>query len=235
MRAEGRGPTPPRRHPVSLPPAPRARPPPVRVRLCFERACGVVREPRAGRPTRTRAHPARAHAGAVCGGRGPVAFPTPSLGDGSCRILHERPPAPAAAPPRCCAADARASTLCDPLSWRRDVLSSHTAQHSAAQRNATQPNRTRTHALRMVRNASPSAAPLRWCGLLLCAAAASASAGAAGSTDDHAKLSRMGLSPESLIGLIQSSNIMSPGGELSVGREQLSLLALQCEATRHRY
>ncbi|MCB9760928.1 MAG: efflux RND transporter permease subunit [Alphaproteobacteria bacterium] len=40
---------------------------------------------------------------------------------------------------------------------------------------------------------------------------------------DHARLSRSGLSPEALAGLVQTANIMSPGGQIDVGEEQLSL------------
>ncbi len=40
---------------------------------------------------------------------------------------------------------------------------------------------------------------------------------------DHGRLARMGLTPNQLAGLLQSTNIVTPGGELSVGAEVLSI------------
>ncbi len=40
---------------------------------------------------------------------------------------------------------------------------------------------------------------------------------------DHGRLARMGLTPGSLIGVLQSTNIVTPGGELTVGDEVLSV------------
>jgi len=40
---------------------------------------------------------------------------------------------------------------------------------------------------------------------------------------DHARLSRMGLTPNQLIGLLQATNIVTPGGEIVVGSEVLSI------------